>query len=366
MSDNSTKAFYYGDWRDYPEFYGNPTIQELGKKQRWAVSGILDPTDPKGKAPIDMAALLYPGPSGPRICGNRGLRYQMLTLDQLSEKLPQAANCAYHANHMLDNYLILDLEKEASPKLRQALLSTSWLYAEVSMSGKGLHFIEPLPEDIDFEFPNLMSRPSVRIFNNTLELLTNHWCTFTRHVIPRGPSYGTIDLMGIIRPQMEIKWQDAIDKISISVSEPEIPYADVIKTYVAESIAKRPFTKKPTDFLKDDNATIDASLYEYNYAKYILYYVWRALFFVYKDHDPNARAYTPDDAAWITYDLLQDEFERIHYHRDKFNHVISGLPYLLHTAKSAVENKMHYLDPTPENSKTDTTDIIETEGSTQE
>lgn len=162
----------------FPHFYSNPAVRFLGTVPRWTVSGRLgdDPTA-KGKAPIDLKALLDTG----RIRGAWAANENCLvTLGELTQRLPAAANAAFYLRAQTDGLLVIDIEPSCPEDITANLLALPGvLYAETSMSGHGYHLVTGLPDGF-WNYPVATGKRVLREENGWYEILIDHWVTFTR------------------------------------------------------------------------------------------------------------------------------------------------------------------------------------------
>lgn len=162
----------------FPHFYTNPAIRFLGTSSRWTVSGRLGTdTASKGKAPIDVRALLDSG----QVRGARATDESCLvTLSELTQKLPAASNAAFYLMAQTDGLLVIDIEPGCPDDVATNLLALPGvLYAETSMSGRGYHLLTGLPRDF-WEYPVATSKRVLREEHGWYEILLAHWVTFTR------------------------------------------------------------------------------------------------------------------------------------------------------------------------------------------
>lgn len=75
-------------------------------------------------------------------------------------------------------YVILDIEPKASDEIRNKFLDTKFLYCETSMSGKGLHMVFET-RDILAKYPDAALKPALKSEDGSVEILINHYVTFT-------------------------------------------------------------------------------------------------------------------------------------------------------------------------------------------
>lgn len=162
----------------FPAFYGNPAISALARASRWTVSGRLgDDVGAKGKAPIDMRALLDIG----RVRGAWSVGDQCLVmLGELTAALPNAANAAYYLQAAVDGLMVIDVEPDCPAQIAANLLALpGLLYTETSMSGYGYHLVAALPDNFH-HYDCASSKRVLREEHGWYELLLEHWVTFTR------------------------------------------------------------------------------------------------------------------------------------------------------------------------------------------
>lgn len=179
----------------FPEFYTNALIRALSTESRWTVSGQVHDDQPgqgdhsatrkaTRKAPVDMRCLIDQG----RVRGAWSVDDECLvTLDELTHELPNAANAAYYLRSAFDGVIILDIESSCPPDVAAHLLSLPGvLYEELSMSGNGYHRVFPLPANMSM-FPVLEGKPKIQHPQGWYEILFDHWLTFTRRPITTRP-----------------------------------------------------------------------------------------------------------------------------------------------------------------------------------
>lgn len=180
----------------FPQFYDNPAIRELGRHRLWTVSD-------NDKRPVDIVAALDTSMVCVR-CGRSNCSTvhgaqlseassQLLTLPELTRRLPDAANAAVHLDWQLDGLVVLDIEPGCPPEVTNQLLRLATgntaepdppaLYSEVSGSGRGYHLLLPPPASMG-SIPNISGRVKLRHPQGWFEVLLHHWITFSRRPIP--------------------------------------------------------------------------------------------------------------------------------------------------------------------------------------
>lgn len=93
----------YNSFDQWPTFYKNETIQELGTTRRWSIST-------KDNMPIDVPHLITTGMvRGAAI--RQGCDQLRVDLDTLVDSIPEAANHAYYLDSIVERVIIVDIEK---------------------------------------------------------------------------------------------------------------------------------------------------------------------------------------------------------------------------------------------------------------
>jgi len=166
----------------YAPFYQNPVIQRLSANPRWTISGRLPttPAEREAKAPINIRELSLSG----MLYGARPPYDEscLMTLDELTNFLPTASNCAYFLDTIRDGVIALDIEKTCPPHIRDHLLTLPTWYTEVSLSGLGYHLLAPLPANFQ-DFPDVLNAKNLQSADRTWEIHLCHWLTFTRNAV---------------------------------------------------------------------------------------------------------------------------------------------------------------------------------------
>ncbi len=109
-----------------------------------------------------------------------------MPLTTLHTLLPAYHTWAFRLNAENFGFVIIDIEETATPEEIDLWLSMPYLYAEHSMSGKGIHLVvdaailETSPSWMDF-----MALPKIQSHDRHVEILMrNHWVTFTGNTLP--------------------------------------------------------------------------------------------------------------------------------------------------------------------------------------
>lgn len=302
----------------FPGFYDNPVIELLADVQRWTISD-------KDKRPVDFRALF--GENTPQHAAIiRGAMFTdqrcLVSLPELTNRLPNAANHAYYLQAPTDGVMILDIESDCPADTRDQLLQLPSLYAETSLSGRGYHLVMPLPKNFH-EYPIATEKPVLQHKEKHFEILIHHWVTFTRNIIPHNP-------WGNISQQHQV-WDDlyaslAVDAkpstrehLDISDQKPDIPHEEQILHY----LCKTPLNKTLDDF-NNDHSRYEFSVLGtiYNHLTSVLNYLSIAgVVADPQDYDETMR-------IWLIYLAATHVIE----YRPKHDEVRSGMPLLFDRA----------------------------------
>lgn len=81
-----------------------------------------------------------------------------------------------------EGYMIVDVESYAGDELKNYCRTLNPIYAETSMSGKGMHLLFEYPKNYT-KYPNAMNRSVIKSKDKTFEILFDHACIFTGNQI---------------------------------------------------------------------------------------------------------------------------------------------------------------------------------------
>lgn len=329
---------------EYRTFYENGLIERLAPQRRWSIST-------RSKKPIDMGWLrrasgnarhvsidfdkMEAEPPGARMTDPT----TMMTLDELTDFVPDAPNVAYYLDAWYDDMVLLDVEPHARSSTISRALALDAPYREVSMSGHGFHMLFETPNALFERYPNAV-RSVIKQRQGEYELHLRHWVTFTRITedVERAriarehrntpsifqPSEGA-SFEKFITPLLRV--QDPLPTISDIPIDPNTALTDD-QADLVEWLVRQPsvvYRRTPSDF---DN---DMSRWEFGYIAHIYAMVCREL----REYDlcghhilPCVSA-TPADAVMMTYCVAK----RVMPYRQKHATTRRGLPWLLWDAQ---------------------------------
>lgn len=302
---------------EFAAFYNNPVIQKIRNKKAWTMSMSIRETD-DGKAPVDLYELACRG----RIVGAMRDNYESGAIETLDDSIDELVNAGiYPKNHAFsleanqDGIVILDVEPICPDELKEKFLNMNWLYGEVSMSGKGLHLVFPLPECIN-EYPEAVHKVAMKE-GKLYEVHMYHWVTFTRRTLNRQP--GTEPFEPLFRELCAKQKETVRKEVELSEEMPEIPDADYLLKYLREGRYRKKFPEGG-----------DPSSWEYGFVcnyKNILEKLLRTTKIL-----SNGHTYTDNEKTWLIYTVVK---ELIPY-RDKHDSMRGDVTYLFMTVRNAV------------------------------
>lgn len=329
----------------FPQFYDNPAIRTLAGACRWTISGQIGPPDdptrpPKRKVPIDVRHLLDGCTSSCQHAGPlRGAltldETCLLTLDELTSAIPDAANTAFYLQAQTDGLLVLDIEADCPPGVATDLLRLPGiLYSELSMSGRGFHLVMPLANNFH-DFPVAAGKRVLREEHGWYELLLDHWLTFTRQPVPdhivvhvdaatTAPAFASIeDLYAQLAVKAGESSGASASVVDTTEDMPDIPYSQAI---IEQTLASaRHQLRDPGDFNHDMSRwqfSVLASLYSRMRTQLRAY-------------SALGVEYSTGDTAWALYKAALDVIPA----RPKRSERRNGRPFLLDRAPALVADR---------------------------
>lgn len=305
----------------FPNFYENSAIRMLAGQSRWTVSD-------SDKMPIDMRELIANG----RIRGAWEISEEcLLSLDELTAALPNAANNAFYLQAQNDGLLVLDIEKTCPPEIAAKLLGMSeTIHSELSMSGRGYHLVLPLPQNF-WDYPLATAKKVLREEHGWYEILLDHWVTFTRveipderyldpsgdGVLPEAPEwadlYAELASKAVETPTVEL---------DITAEKPEIPREEKIIELMTRLPHKRDLEKFHGDYSRWEFAIMG-----------VLYNRLTAILVAIKDVVDHP--YDDSDRAWLLYTAAT----KVIPEREKHSEYRNEMPLLMNAAVSLIARR---------------------------
>lgn len=329
----------------FPGFYTNPVIRALGTACRWTISGQLgdisdDDTDSKRKAPIDVRHLIAGCNPGCRHTGPLRGAFALdatclMTLDELTDVLPNAANTAYYLQAQTDGLIVIDIEPECPPEIAAGLLQLPGIhYSELSMSGRGFHLLTSLPDNLH-DFPQAVGKRVLRHVNGWYEILFDHWVTFTRSPVPEAltrqsrattlPQFATVDDL-YADLAATAKASHSASSIAISTE------GDISAIPFAASIVDSTLTMAKERLRSPDQFANDTSRWEFSVLA-TLYNCMQQYVNTYSSLTDHI--YTASDRAWLLYDAVRQTVP----FRQKHTQTRNGRPFLLDRAAALIAER---------------------------
>lgn len=298
------------------KFLNHPFIKSIENTPKWTFSD-------NNKRPIDMYLLEYRG----KICGASYTdEKSLVTLPRMMSIVPEINNNAFFLDALIDDFVVLDIEPKCPEKIKETLLKLPYIYGEKSMSGKGYHLVFPLPKHIIKKYPNAMQKIVMKENHGYYEILLNHWCTFTRNMLPDAPESSTDNFEEffeeLCREQKEVVKTQITVKSKPDLAIEKIPYYEKIMELLQTS-AKN-YKKTVSDFYGD------ASRYEYAFLG-MLHYKLKQILEVSAIKE-TAFEYNENIKAWLIYLIAKDHLE----YRDKHEESRNLLPWLLYLASEVI------------------------------
>lgn len=296
----------------YAGFYGNEAIRSIAGTDAWSIST-------SDKMPVNMGALEQGRISG----ASPNREGDAVTLDHLTETWPDAANAAYRIEGLDDDLVVVDVEATATEETRRRMLALPWLYAEVSMSGKGLHLILPYPRELIDTYPDAFGMSVYKSPDRTWEVLvSDHWVTFTRFALPNARP-GTASFEDVLRPIVaKARRVPDVGDFGELPDASDVPWFEYVKNCVDGPLSTSLETCEFDDSSYDWRACLEMS---------------RRIVGRLQLMAPFKDSATVEDVTAAVVSILSDDDYDLK--REKWwKHRVNGLPYIVHTAAKAVNS----------------------------
>lgn len=296
----------------YEQFRRTSFVTALADTPKWTVST-------KQKMPIDLYALQYRHTISGALYPNE---LSLATLDKVNELLPNAANYTFYLDALTDGVVVLDIEPICPAEIKNELLQMPCLYCETSMSGKGIHMVFPLPEDLLDTYPEAKEKTVFKEEHKYYEILLNHYVTFTANQIPAVTTGSQEPFRRLFASMAQEQKVTAKADVSIeALQKVNSEYTDLILSVLMNH--RKEYRKSLEDFHND------TSKYEFAYIAFLLNRLERMLA---TPALKQKRTFTDSEKAWFLYMVASDYLPHRPKHETERNH----MPWLLYLAGEVI------------------------------
>ncbi len=312
-----TKKIKKGDVLVDRSFMNHQFLQKAKNLEEWTVSD-------KNKMPIDMFELMY---RGRRSGCDIAIPHSTCNLDELFTMYERIGYCppnlALHMDYQDCNFVVLDIEPNCPDELKETFLKYPAIYAERSMSGKGIHMVFSVPSNID-DFPAVINKSKIQHHKKWYEIMLAHWITFTGNQIVLTPELG-IEAFEETFAELakQQKERDDANKINFTQTLESVDHLPNIERIMELLLGPNAYKKTIDDFYGDD------SRFEMGCASHHFNNLTRLINVssFKKDH-----TYSLEEQAAIIYAVLKEYIPK----RDKHEAMRKGMPWLLYIAHEVV------------------------------
>lgn len=150
-----------------------------------------------------------------------------------------------------EGYMIVDVESYASDELKNYCRTLNPIYAETSISGKGMHLLFEYPKNYT-KYPNAMNKSIIKVKDHGYEILFDHACIFTGNEIQTTGEHSVDELYASAAKRVaEVK--DIIINNFEPLTEADRP--------VVEYLMNSGLYSK--DIFKRNDGTVDTSVFDF-------------------------------------------------------------------------------------------------------
>jgi hypothetical protein len=292
MIDKNSQSY-----KTWPNFYDHPFIQSIAEAERWSISQTTN------KMPIDMFNIAHGKltgcvPDTPHSMTTLGKTVEIM--ESVYNQMP--SNHAFNMDTNEDNFILLDIEPACPPHIVRKFLQLPYIYAEKSLSGKGIHMVMPvLPEY--WQYPAVLKLQKMQEEHRYYEIIFNHWVTFTRNMLkPSNPKADDSFYHEIFKELAEKQVEKTTEDLEFEMDDnhdievSDIPGADEIIAYATNGANEYKRT------LKDYND--DVSTFVFGVSGHF-YNVMSKLMKISSIKKLN-HEYTPQERTRILYAIVKD------------------------------------------------------------
>lgn len=307
-------------------FENNPVIQRIADVPMWTIS------DNK-KMPIDVFQARYKGVISGCNIETPGSTTTLKGLFEMAREqgAQYPANAAFYLDVLRDNIVILDVEPSCPIDLQREFLKMEYLYAERSMSGKGLHLMFEVPENFN-DFPDAANKVKIRDAQGRWEILLNHWVTFTGNRVggvAASVAQNKVKTIEDVYAKLAKEQKRTSEKLNdFTDFDPEESIQEIPH---GEELVENLVYEKSQQYKKTlDDFNGDHSRYEYGF----LGFKFNRLLILTRNHRSfNDHAYSPEELITLLYAVAVECIP----HRNKHDEERQGMPFLMWRAKDLVE-----------------------------
>lgn len=308
----------------YKAFYENEIIKRLAPNERWTISN-------QDKKPLDVTEYLEtkdtPNPHVWGVSFDRG-HNPYVDLATILQEFPTAFNNAYALNYQLDGIVVMDIEPSCPDQIKNQFLKLPYLYAETSMSGKGIHLIFETPKCLE-NYPPAQKKRALKEEHNYYEILLNHTITFTRNVLPPSNNEFDISVFENIVENLAVNAKETVNKaVSAEIEMNFDPTTIFAYKELMEAANRYTYTKTPENFGHDMNR------YEYGFVGGYYHHMKRVI-----DNYPNLKKqheYTLEEIIWLVYSAVKENIE----YRPKHDETRNNMPWLMYLTEDLISKEM--------------------------
>lgn len=288
------KSMSYKTW---PSFYDHPFIQSIADTKKWSI------TQPTNKMPIDMFEIAQGKITGCSPDTPHSMTTLAKTVDIMESIYGQVpTNHAFNMNTDEDGFILLDIEPACPPHIMRKFLKLPYIYAEKSLSGKGIHMIMPILPEYR-QYPAVLKLQKMQEPHRYYEIMFDHWVTFTRDMLkPANPDADDSFYHEIFKELAEKQIEKTTEDLEFEMDDDhnvevsDIPGADEIIAYATNGANEYKRT------LKDHNG--DASTFVFGMSGHF-YSIMSKLMKV-SSIKKLGHEYTPQERTRILYAIIKD------------------------------------------------------------
>lgn len=150
-----------------------------------------------------------------------------------------------------EGYMILDVESYATDEFKQYCKTLNPIYAETSLSGKGMHLLFEYPSNYK-KYPQAMNRSVIKSKDKTFEILFDHVCIFTGNEIQTTKEHTVDELYASVA-------KSVVQPKDITINNFE-PLTEADRPVIEYLMTSGLYSK---DIFKRSDGTVDTSAFDF-------------------------------------------------------------------------------------------------------